>query len=58
VFGNTVEDCMGRGRFIAFHLLARAAAALAQPAVDPSSPVPTVGASGAISGIMSAHLVL
>jgi len=41
VFGNTVEDCMGRGRFIAFHLLTGVAAALAHLAVDPSSPVPT-----------------
>lgn len=49
---------MGRGRFIAFHPLAGVAAALAHLAVDPSSPVPTVGASGAISGIMGAHLVL
>ena len=58
VFGNNVEDSMGRGRFVAFYLLTGVAAAFAHLAVDPTSPVPTVGASGAISGIMGAYLVL
>jgi membrane associated rhomboid family serine protease len=58
VFGNNVEDSMGRGRFVAFYLLTGVAAAMAHLAVDPTSPVPTVGASGAISGIMGAYLVL
>jgi membrane associated rhomboid family serine protease len=58
VFGNNVEDSMGRGRFLAFYLLTGVAAALAHVAVDPGSPVPTVGASGAISGIMGAYLLL
>jgi membrane associated rhomboid family serine protease len=58
VFGNNVEDSMGRGRFLAFYLLTGLAAALAHVFVDPSSPVPTVGASGAISGIMGGYLVL
>lgn len=58
VFGNNVEDSMGRVRFVAFYLLTGVAAALAHLAVDPGSPVPTVGASGAISGIMGAYLVL
>lgn len=58
VFGNNVEDSMGRGRFVAFYLLTGIAAAMAHLAVDPMSPVPTVGASGAISGIMGAYLVL
>lgn len=58
VFGNNVEDSMGRGRFVAFFLLTGIAAALAHLAVDPASPVPTVGASGAISGIMGAYLLL
>ncbi len=58
VFGNNVEDSMGRVRFLAFYLLTGVIAALAHLAVDPSSPVPTVGASGAISGIMGAYLVM
>lgn len=58
VFGNNVEDSMGRGRFVLFYLLTGVAAALAHLAVDPGSPVPTVGASGAISGIMGAYLML
>ena len=58
VFGNNVEDSMGRGRFVAFYLLCGLAAAGAHVLVDPASPVPTVGASGAISGILGAYLVL
>jgi membrane associated rhomboid family serine protease len=58
VFGNNVEDSMGRGRFVVFYLLCGLAAAGAHVLIDPASPVPTVGASGAISGIMGAYLVL
>lgn len=58
VFGNNIEDVMGRGRFLAFYLVCGLAAAAAHVAVDPASPIPTVGASGAISGIMGAYLVL
>jgi len=58
VFGNNIEDSMGRGRFVLFYLLCGLAAAGAHVAIDPASPVPTVGASGAISGIMGAYLVL
>lgn len=58
VFGNNVEDSMGRWRFLAFYLLTGVAAAIAHLAVNPSSPVPTVGASGAISGILGAYLML
>jgi membrane associated rhomboid family serine protease len=58
VFGNNVEDSMGRLRFILFYLLCGVAAAVAHMAVDPVSPIPTVGASGAISGVMGAYLVL
>lgn len=58
VFGNNVEDSMGRGRFLAFYLLTGVAAALAHLAVNPASPIPTVGASGAISGVMGAYLML
>jgi membrane associated rhomboid family serine protease len=58
VFGNNVEDAMGHGRFVAFYLLCGILAAMAQILVQPGSPVPMVGASGAISGIMGAYLVL
>ncbi len=58
IFGNNVEDSMGRGRFIVFYLLAGVGAAAAQVLADPSSPFPMVGASGAISGVMGAYVVL
>lgn len=58
VFGNNVEDVMGRGRFLAFYLLCGFIAAGAQILINPSSPVPTVGASGAISGALGAYLLL
>jgi membrane associated rhomboid family serine protease len=58
VFGNNVEDSMGRVRFLVFYLLCGLIAAAAHVMVDPSSPVPTVGASGAISGVLGAYLLL
>jgi len=58
IFGNNVEDSMGRFRFGVFYLLSGLAAAGAQVALTPASPVPMVGASGAISGVMGGYLVL
>ncbi|HUF29643.1 MAG TPA: rhomboid family intramembrane serine protease [Gemmatimonadaceae bacterium] len=58
VFGNNVEDSMGHGRFAVFYLACGLAAAAAHVLLDPASPVPTVGASGAISGVMGAYLLL
>jgi rhomboid family protein len=58
LFGDNVEDSMTRPRFLAFYLLCGLAAALAQVAANPASEVPMVGASGAISGVMGAYLVL
>jgi membrane associated rhomboid family serine protease len=58
VFGNNVEDRLGRIRFLPFFLLCGALAGLAQSLADPGSPVPLIGASGAISGILGAYLVL
>jgi membrane associated rhomboid family serine protease len=58
LFGNNIEDSTTRPRFVAFYLLCGLAAALAQVAADPMSEVPMVGASGAISGVMGAYLVL
>jgi len=58
VFGNNVEDSMGHVRYLVFYLLSGLAAALAQTVVNPSSAIPMVGASGAISGVMGAYVVL
>jgi membrane associated rhomboid family serine protease len=58
LFGNNVEDSMGRFRFLVFYLTCGLAAALAQVVSNPASPIPMVGASGAISGVMGAYLVL
>lgn len=58
VFGNNVEDSMGRGRFLIFYLICGLIAAGAHVLIEPASPVPTVGASGAISGVLGAYLVL
>ena len=58
VFGDNVEEAMGHGRYLAFYLLAGIAAAAAQIAIDPFSPVPMVGASGAIAGVLAAYASL
>jgi membrane associated rhomboid family serine protease len=58
VFGNNVEDSMGRVRFVFFYLLCGLAAALAQIMSNLASPVPMVGASGAIGGVMGAYAFL
>ena len=58
IFGDNVEDRLGPGRFIVFYLLCGIAAALGQVFMDPSSTLPTIGASGAIAGVMGAYFVL
>lgn len=58
IFGDNVEDSMGPFRFVIFYLLCGFAAVAAQVLADPSSPVPMVGASGAIGGVMGAYAVL
>jgi membrane associated rhomboid family serine protease len=58
VFGDNVEDELGRVPFLLFYLGAGLGAALFQVLVDPSSTVPMVGASGAISGVLAAYVVL
>jgi membrane associated rhomboid family serine protease len=58
VFGNNIEDAMGHGRFVAFYLLCGVAAAAAQVLVHPEATIPMVGASGAISGVLGAYLLL
>ncbi|OLC79488.1 MAG: hypothetical protein AUH72_14340 [Acidobacteria bacterium 13_1_40CM_4_65_8] len=58
IFGDNVEDRLGHGRFIVFYLLCGMAAAIGQIVMDPSSELPTIGASGAIAGVMGAYFVL
>jgi membrane associated rhomboid family serine protease len=58
IFGDNVEDSMGHLRFVVFYLLSGLAAAIGQVVTDPSSPIPMVGASGAISGVMGGYLLL
>lgn len=58
IFGDNVEDAMGRGRFVVFYLVAGVVAAVAQSAINPMSHSPMIGASGAIAGILGAYLVL
>lgn len=57
VFGDNVEDRMGSGRYLVFYLLCGLVAAFAHVAVNAKSAVPTIGASGAISGVLAAYLV-
>ena len=58
IFGNNVEDVMGHGRFVVFYLVCGAAAVLAQALPAPDSTIPMIGASGAISGVLGAYLLL
>ncbi len=58
LFGDNVEDSMGHFRFLVFYLLSGIAATVAHIAVHPLSPIPIVGASGAISGVVGAYLVM
>ena len=58
IFGDNVEDRFGHGRFIVFYLLCGMTAAFGQIIMEPASLVPTIGASGAIAGVMGAYFVL
>jgi membrane associated rhomboid family serine protease len=58
IFGDNVEDALGRWRYLAFYLVSGFAAAAAQMFVDPSSTIPMVGASGAIAGVLGGYMVL
>ena len=58
IFGNNIEDRLGRLRYLLFYLAAGVVATITQVALDPVSPVPMIGASGAIAGVMGAYLVL
>ena len=58
IFGNNVEDAMGHARFALFYLASGAAAAMTLAFIDPASRIPMVGASGAISGVLAAYVLL
>jgi membrane associated rhomboid family serine protease len=58
IFGNNVEDSMGRAKFVLFYLAGGVAALALQVAVGPSSGVPTVGASGAIAAVLGGYILL
>jgi membrane associated rhomboid family serine protease len=58
IFGDNVEDTLGKPRFLVFYLASGLGAAAAQVYVDPSSTIPMVGASGAIAGVLAAYLRL
>lgn len=58
IFGNNIEDVMGRFRFIIFYILCGLAALMANALPDPNSTIPMIGASGAISGVLGAYLLL
>ena len=58
IFGNNIEDSLGKVRFLLFYLLCGVLAAGAQIAIGPGSAVPTLGASGAIAGVLGGYLIL
>ncbi len=58
VFGSHIEDALGSGKFLVFYLISGVASAMVQFAVNLGSPVPTIGASGAIAGVMGAFLIM
>jgi membrane associated rhomboid family serine protease len=58
IFGDNVEDALGHARFLLFYLLAGVGAAVAQTITAPASVIPMIGASGAISGVLGAYLLL
>src|SRR5205809_3011860 len=57
IFGDNVEDALGHGRFLVFYVLSGIVAAVGQAVVSPSSSIPMIGASGAISGVLGAYLL-
>lgn len=58
IFGNNIEDVMGHAKFVIFYLICGILAAGSHALTDPSSSIPMVGASGAISGVLGAYLLL
>jgi membrane associated rhomboid family serine protease len=58
IFGNNIEDSMGRGRFVGFYLLGGVVALLAQTLMQPNAAVPTIGASGAVAAVLGGYALL
>jgi membrane associated rhomboid family serine protease len=58
IFGDNVEDNLGKGKFLLFYMLCGACAMLAQAYADPTSTIPNIGASGAIAGVLAGYLIL
>ncbi|MFY9572279.1 MAG: rhomboid family intramembrane serine protease [Blastocatellia bacterium] len=58
IFGDNVEDNFGHGKFLIFYLVCGTAATFSQILVDPDSPIPSLGASGAIAGVLGAYLIM
>jgi len=58
IFGNNVEDAMGRLKFVGFYLLGGLAAVALQVAVEPNAAVPTIGASGAVAAVLGGYILL
>jgi membrane associated rhomboid family serine protease len=58
IFGNNVEDSMGRGRFVLFYLLGGLAALWGQVLFSPNAEVPTIGASGAVAAVLGGYILL
>lgn len=58
IFGDNIEDSMGKGKFLFFYLLCGVLAAFSQALIDPMSEIPMIGASGAIAGVLGAYLLL
>ena len=58
IYGDNIEDSMGRGKFIVFYILSGVVAAYTQAYIDPTSEIPMIGASGAIAGVLGAYLLL
>jgi membrane associated rhomboid family serine protease len=58
VFGDNVEDAVGRIRYVLFYLACAAAGAFVHSSVNPASPTPLIGASGAVAGVVGAYLIL
>ena len=58
IFGDNIEETLGKTKFIIFYFLTGGSAALSQAILDPNSTIPMIGASGAIAGVLGAYLVL
>ena len=58
IYGNNIEDSMGHIKFLIFYVICGVSAALLQASINPSSDIPMIGASGAVSGVLSAYLLL